>query len=414
MAPAMRISTVEFRSLLLPPVRVPIHALRTFYRPQCAPVPRPACPAQRLEQRRALNLYKTAKAKTVLGQHKVLNFTPWEVDKIAPLEKVEHRVKLWETDKNSKRLSVIADNIPFQELLDKHVDDGKILYSMCEIKKGMAKTYLDAEDMPFPEELKDYAISKAHTYSAPKGIVQKGTQIAGLKNIIFNESSPVNFFRMRMDQAYQFLERGCAVEFRLRLQGRMLLKEERIKPAGPERWTWMHQHMPHLRPDFIMKAMPKSTRYLVNPVSNGRVVQWVAVLGHKQEPEVSLDKRLFRIKDAVIGSIKRGNQAMLPKIMRQQLRESGSEDYSINTGLPKALARAKHNNTGKKRYSGEEKRWLKRDAETDRFLQPDENVGPPVRAVDSDFEREMRRRSGSGSWQQRGYIGSKNGPKGNS
>ncbi|KAI4944277.1 hypothetical protein J4E91_008834 [Alternaria rosae] len=408
MAPRLRIPTVEFRSLLLPPVQIPIRALETLYRPQCAPhVPRPACPAQRLEQRRALNLYKTAKAKTVLGQHKVLNFTPWEVEKIVPLEKVEHRVKLWKTDKKSKRLSVIAESISFQELLEKHVEPGKMLYCLNEIKKGMAKKYIDEPELQIPGELHDFALHTAHTYKAPKTAQQKGKQIGGLKNIIFNESSPVEFFRMCIDRAYQFIEGGHAVEFRLRLQGKTLLKEERIKPAGPERWTWMQSHFPHLRPDTIMKSMPEGTRYMINPVSDGRLVQWVAVAGHKMEPAVNLDKRLFRIKSSVTSSIESGNQAMLPKIMRQQLRESGLEDYSINTGLPREQARAKHGKGGKKVYSGEEKKWLQRDAETDGFLVPDPDGEAPIRKLDNRIDT----RGGTNRWQQRGYVGNKNDPK---
>ncbi|KAI4908701.1 hypothetical protein J4E90_008433 [Alternaria incomplexa] len=408
MAPRMRIPTVEFRSLLLPPVRIPIRALHTLYRPQCAPhVPRPACPTQRLEQRRALNLYKTAKAKTVLGQHKVLNFSSWEIEILAPLQSVKHRVKLWQTDKKAKKLSVIAKSASFEELLTQHVGPGKMLYCLGEITKGMASRHIDDPELPIPEELRDFAIHNAYTYRAPKTAGQKGKQIGGLKNIILNESSPVEYFRMCLDRAYQFIEAGHAVEFRLRLQGKMLLKEERIKPAGPERWLWMHTHFPHLRPEIIMKSMPEDTRYLINPVSDGRLVQWVAVAGNKVEPAINLDNRLFHIKSSVTSSIKSGNQAMLPKVMRQQLRNSGLEDYSINTGLPRKQARAKHGKGGKRVLSGEEKKYLKRDEETDGFLVPDPDAVLPIRRLDDLRDP----RGGTQRWQQRGQIGNKNSPK---
>jgi hypothetical protein len=290
-----------------------------------------------------------------------------------------------------------------QELYNNHIKPGQILYCLGEVKKGIAQTHLDAEDMELAEELKDFSITTAHTFKAPGTIrPTKGKQLGGLKNVIFNESSPITFFRMVMDRAYQFIDAGLAVEFRTRLQGKKLLKEERIKPAGPERWTWMHSHFPHLRPDFIMKAMPPSTRYLVHPMSDGRTVQWVAAKPAKIDPSVNLDQRVARIKDSVTKSIEAGHQAMLPKVMRQQLRESGLEHYSIHTGLPRAQARAKYAKGGKPTYGGEEKKRFKSDAETDRFLQPDEDAGPPIRTVAQDAFTQ-----GGHRWEQRGHIGHK-------
>ena len=402
MPPKIRIPTVEFRSLLLPPVRVPIRALQTLYRPQCAShVPRSACPTQRLEQRRALNLYKTAKAKTVLGQHKVLTFTPYEYPR---LEDLSHKVRFWETTKKGAKEGLIADNISLQELYDNHVKDGEMLWCMDALKKGMAQGYLDNEDqgeasMSVPENLREFSITKAHTFTKPK--TKKGKNIGGLKNIILNESSPTEFYRLSLDRAYQFLEHGCPVEFRLRLQGRPLLKEERIMAANPRRWQWMHSHFPHLRPDFIMKGMPKGTAYVIEPVSDGRSVQWVA--GNPDAPgHEGLNNRIFKIKGAVAHSVKQGKQAMLPKIMRGKLRESGMDAYSTNTGLPKEQARAKYGKGGKVTYGGEETKYLKRDAETDGFMTPD----PALRQSRARARRELNDESQRKMhWEGRGRIG---------
>lgn len=417
MPPTMRIPTVEFRSLLLPPVKIPIRALRTLYRPQCAShVPRPACPIQRLEQRRALNLYKTAKAKTVLGQHKVLNFSPYTCP---PLDTLQHKVKLWaSTTKHgaegvamTTKGDLIADNLSLQDLYDHHVKDGQMLFCMEALKKGMAQAYLDTggkgkEDREIPEELRNFSTTKPGRFGVPapkKG--KKSKELAGLKTIVMNESSPPAYYSLSLNRAYQFIDVGCVVEFRLRLQGKTLSKEDRIKPADHCRWQWMHSYFPHLRPDFIMKGMPEDTVYVIQPVSDGRVVQWVASKPGRVQPPMDLTKRVFNIKTSVGRSIDQGKQAMLPKKMREQLRDSGVADYSPNTAMPKNLARAKFGRGGNVKYNSEEKKYLKKDAETDGFMTPDENLvkqGPRIKMVDDAFDREMR--GGKHRWQGRGHT----------
>ncbi|KAG9194982.1 hypothetical protein G6011_00102 [Alternaria panax] len=394
MPPTMRIPAVEFRSLLSPPVRISIRALQTLCRPQCASrVLRPTRPTQRLEQRRALNLYKTAKAKTVLGQHKVLMFSSY---KYPPLADLTHTVRLWETNKKGSKVAVMADNISMQELYDSHVKDGEMLWCMEALPKAMANNYLDTEDgakveTEIPEKLRDFAITKAHLHSIPKP--KKGkAPLSGLKNIILNESSPVDYYRLSLDRAYQFLEAGCAVEFRIRLQGKQLLKEERYKAVDPRRWQWTHSHFPHLRPDFIMKGMPKDASYQIEPVSDGRVVQWVASTPKSPQNTGSLDKRLFNIKKSVARSIQEGRQAMLPRVLREQYRKAGIDDYSPHTGLPKELARQKFGAGDNVKYGAEEKKYLQKDAETDGFLKPD----PELKA-----QRERKRAELDEYWRER-------------
>ncbi|KAL1796074.1 hypothetical protein ACET3X_006298 [Alternaria dauci] len=417
MPPTMRVPTVEFRSLLLPPVRIPIRALQTVYRPQyVSHIARPACPAPRLEQRRALNLYKTAKARTVLGQHKVLTFSPYTYP---ALKTLKHEVKLWETSKHGSKRGVIAEKISLQELYDSHVKEGQFIWCMDALDKGMAQEFLVEEgegesksegkaNKSLPERLTAFSTAKAHTFSMPTP--KKGRPLAGLKNIVFTDTSPVSYFRLSIDRAFQFLEAGCAVEFRLRLQGKMLRKEERIKAADHRRWQWMHSYFPHLRPDFIMKAMPADTIYLIDPVSDGRVVQWVASRPDKLGNEASLNQRLFNVRSSVVRSIKEGTQSMLPKIMREQLKESGVDLYSTNTGLPKEQAREKYGRGGSATYGAEEKKWLRKfkreDAETDAFMLPDPELqeqGPVIKMGDD--TPDPRTRLSKSGWVTRGRIG---------
>jgi hypothetical protein len=151
-----------------------------------------------------------------------------------------------------------------------------------------------------------------------------------------------------------------------------------------------------------MKGMPKGTAYVIEPVSDGRSVQWVA--GNPDAPgHEGLNNRIFKIKGAVAHSVKQGKQAMLPKIMRGKLRESGMDAYSTNTGLPKEQARAKYGKGGKVTYGGEETKYLKRDAETDGFMTPDPALRQSRVRVRRELNDESQRKM---HWQGRGHIGS--------
>ena len=304
---------------------------------------------------------------------------------------------------------LIADNLSLQDLYDSHVKDGQMLFCLDALKKGMAQAYLDTEDKSeddrrIPEEPRNFSITKPTRLGVPSS--KKGKEIAGLKTIVMNESSPPAYYSLSLNRAYQFIDVGCVVEFRLRLQGKTLSKEDKIKPADHCHWQWMHSYFPHLRPDFIMKGMPEDTIYLIQPVSDGRVVQWVASKPAQVHPTIDLTKRVFNIKNSVGRSINQGKQAMLPRKMREQLRESGVADYSPNTAMPKQLARAKFGRGGNVKYSSEEKKYFKKDAETDGFMTPDEDLmrkGLRIKTVDGSFEREMW--EGKHRWEARGHRG---------
>ncbi|KAF1830105.1 hypothetical protein BDW02DRAFT_115980 [Decorospora gaudefroyi] len=365
----MRIPTVEFRSLLLPPIRVPLRALQSLRGPQSASwvphaAPLPLCTAQR----RTLHLYKTAKAKTVLGQHKVLTFSGYE---IAPPSDSDHRINLYHCGKNDRRL--IAENISLEEAYDKHVTDGKMLFCIDELKKSTAENFEKLKSLDIPAENNNFALIDAHTHRIPLPTKQKGYQLGGLKIIVFNLSSPIDYVKLSLDRAYQFIESGAVVEVRTRMKGKQLTKEERIQSGDFGVWPWMHAHFPHLRPDFVLKAMPKDTTMLIKPVSDGRIVQWVMSPKAALMPRMNLNRRLFRVKESVKQSIQQGKQGQLPKTLRAQLRAQGLDDYSVNTGMPRGQAREKFANGGKVKYGAEEKKHMRRSTDEDRdeFLQVD-------------------------------------------
>jgi hypothetical protein len=369
MRPTTRLPTVEFRSLLLPPIRVPLRAIQTLHRRQ--PAPRTARPSQCLTQRRFLNLYKTAKAKTVLGQHKVLNFEVYDVAKAAPLSDSEHKINLYDSDRKSNKTTLIAEAISLQEVYDNHIKHGRLIYWTHTVDKKTAGILFKLQGEKIVNEHKDYALLSAHTHNVPIDNKQKGSQLGGVKVLIFNLASPISHHRIILDRAYQFIESGKPVEFRIRMQGTKLTPEERVQGGDPKMWPWMHHYFPHLRPDFVMKSMPEGTIFVVKPVSNGRMMQWVMSKPAKQMAPIDLTKRLLRVKESVKQSIREGKQSQLPKTMRKQLVESGLTDYSPNTGLPRLQARAKFAQGGKVILGAEEKKYQQRDAETDGFMLPD-------------------------------------------
>jgi hypothetical protein len=305
-----------------------------------------------------------------LGQHKVLTFDTYDV---APPSDSSHRIHLYESNKKPNQTTLIASDISLQEVYDNHIKDGRMLYCNHAMdKKTVAKLYrLQGEDIA--NEYKNYAIINAHTHNVPIDNKQKGSQLGGLKTLIFNLASPIDHHRIILDRAYQFIEAGKPVEFRVRMQGTKLTKEERHQAGDPTMWPWMHMHFPHLRPDFIMKAMPEGTAYIVKPVSNGRQVQWVMAKPAKEMPPLDLTTRLLRVKESVKQSIREGKQSQLPKIMRKQLAESGLTDYSPNTGLPRLQARQKFAK-GNAKMGAEEKKYQQADAETDGFMLVDSEM----------------------------------------
>jgi hypothetical protein len=326
-------------------------------------------------------------SKTLLGQHEVLWFDRY---KYPPLDELPHKIKLWETDKKGIQKKLIAGNLSLQELYENHVKPGEMVCSTHEVMKGRVKLLAnDDPEAQMPKGLRNYSLCKPYSFRAKDLNKPKGKHVGGLRQIILTDTSPPMYYRRMIDAAYEFLERKCVVEFSLRIQGPALKKKERIESTTPHMWQWLHSVAPHLRPDFIMKGMPENTFYLVEPISNGRVVQWVAGISPLHDNQKGLTKRLLNIKAQIQRNIDEGEQPMLPKKLREQLRESGNTEYSVNTALPKKLARKKFAKGGAVKYSAEEKKYFMKDKETDRFMSPEVELDPLIRIVDEETGEEM-------------------------
>ncbi|CAO2648651.1 Nn.00g079180.m01.CDS01 [Neocucurbitaria sp. VM-36] len=316
-----RLPTIEFRSLLLPPVRIPVRAIRRLCRPQHAPVVLhstrlPQC----LGQRRCLHLYKTAKAKTALGMHKVLNFGSYE---IAEPTASKHKLDLVAGDKDP---TIVAKDISLQELYNKHVKPGCMLYLAHAMNRKTVEKIEKLSDEAIPSEVRNYAIVKAHTRFVKVSKGQKGKQLGGLKIVIVSLASTVEYYKLALDRAYQFIANGSPVEFRIRMSGAKVTKEDKIKPGNPDAWPWLHDRFPHIRPDFILKGMPEGTFYLIKPVSDGRLVQFVMSRPAEKMPRVDLSIRLMRVKDSVQQLIGERKLSQLPKGMRRDLQAAGHKE----------------------------------------------------------------------------------------
>ena len=236
------------------------------------------------------------------------------------------------------RNNMVAEGITLQELYDKHIKPGYMLYFTEMIKKGKAQNF-DFLKAEIPSGgTRTFAICKAHSTHAqiskkttgPTG----GLQFGPLKILNFTLSSPPDFVQIQLDRAYRFIETGCPVEFRLRFAGTKLTKAERIQAGDPEVWPWMHDHFPHMRPDFILKSMPAQAYFLISPVTNNRIVQFVVAKKVENMPKADLLTRLFKVKQSVEQSIVEGRQGGLPSIMRNQLKDAGHTAYTERSSLP--------------------------------------------------------------------------------
>jgi hypothetical protein len=318
---------VEIRFLLSAPIRLSLHTLQSFQRPQCLPTrPQNSRSPQCLAQRRNLCLYKTAKADTVLGQHKILTFERY---KVPPSNDSKHLVNVGKGEAAIK-------NVSLQELYDKHVKPGQLLYLLDDIPDRSTK---DVDRLKSATIAKNYntfglfeAGSLAHNVKDPK----KGKGIGALRVSPLKLSSPASYFKMVLDRSYQFLSHGSPVEFIIRYKSGHIDKEERLATAETESWRWIHDHFPHMRPDFILRSMPEGSRFLVDPVSNGHALQFVIALDAPKGPRLgaSLTTRLFRVKESVKQSIAKGQQAQLPMVMRSKLQREGNKAYTPVTGMP--------------------------------------------------------------------------------
>lgn len=215
----------------------------------------------------------------------------------------DHRVTLVRSETD---LRPLIEDVSLQELYDDHVGPGKLLYAAQQVPKMLAREYEKLRSDDVPSQANKYAILPAHTLLAYKTFNRnKGKHLGRLKHVPVSLANPIEFTKGSLDRAYQFIEADLPVEFRMRLSGKKKKnKKNEIVVPDPAVWQWMHAHFPHLRPDFILKCMPERTEYLVEPVTDGHVVQFV--LGRRSTQTTwpsNLTQRLFRVKDAVSESL---------------------------------------------------------------------------------------------------------------
>lgn len=295
-------------------------------------------------QRRSLHLYKTAKAKTALGMHKILAFNVYDVP---PPSISNHRVNIVKSEFDQ---TPIAKDVSLQEVYDQHISPGKILYMIKPISKKLAENYEKLRDGNIPSQHNTYAIVPAHTIEVNlKNPQREGKQLGPLKGVHITLANPIAYTKEALDRAYQFIDLGSPVEFRIRLLGAVLKKKRKFPPPAPDAWPWMHAHFPHMRPDFILRSMPEGTDYIIRPLSDGRTVQFVLGRKAKQMPKLNLTKRVFRVKAAVAGSMGKHSAAQKRAVKIEEMRpDSGDtggkastakEEKKSNTDIEKVLER---------------------------------------------------------------------------
>lgn len=227
--------------------------------------------------------------------HKILDFNIYTPERAS---ESDHRINIV---KNEFDHTPIAIDLTLEDVYVNWLGPGKFLYMVDTISKNKAEDLEYLRDENVPAKVNNYAIGEAHTIPP---VPEKTPQIGGrhlgpLKEVHLTLANPVEFTKGALDRAYQFIEMGSPVEFRIRLLGSVAKEKLKKVPPNPDACAWMHAHFPHLRPDFILKGMPDMTMYLVKPVSDGRTIQFVLGKKVRQMPQVDLTERVFKVKSTL-------------------------------------------------------------------------------------------------------------------
>ncbi|KAF2826323.1 hypothetical protein CC86DRAFT_455854 [Ophiobolus disseminans] len=350
---------------------VSLRAFQSLCRPQCPPSrPRAARPPQCLAQHRCFCLYKTAKARTTLGQHKLLAFQLYDVE---PPNCSAHEINLVRDEKT------VAENISLEELYEKHIKPGELLYLMEPVKKAASENIATIKKENLTLKHRTFGIFPAGSIPGNAKDPRAGKGIGALRTTPFALSSPAAYFKLAIDRSYTYIDQGAPVEFSIAIKRTKLPKEERITGSHEKGdWPYLHEHFPHLRPDFIFKSMPEGSVWAVEPVSDGRHLHFVIVKPSKinREPQ-NLTARLFKVKESVTTHIKKGQQQGLPAVMRQRLYDSGLRTYSPLTAMPVKLVPPGEEVVEKSEYGEADNERL--PLSRDRYMPAREPVMPKLR-----------------------------------
>jgi hypothetical protein len=231
--------------------------------------------------------------------HKVLFFDRYHP---TPPSESKHKVNLVASTTDRR---VIAEGLSLQELYDNHVDHGKILYMVDPVLKKNDGSLSRLQENNVQSSNNNFALVVAGSIPFNIKNSQKARKQHGaLKNTIFLLSSPPEYTRLALDRSYQFISHGSPVEFRIRLSGPG--QETKVVPgqhSNRDLLPWLFEHFPHMRPDFILKSMPAGTEYMVQPFTNGGIVQFVLAMPAQKGPKLDLTVRLEKVKKRVADTV---------------------------------------------------------------------------------------------------------------
>jgi hypothetical protein len=359
MSPTARL-TATFVPLLSPPLSISVQSLRWLSRR--LPLGRPRSP-----QCRSLHLYKTARAKTVHGMHNVLTFEPYSPPALAESDHTINIVKLVDGHDRTradvqgsngtahegevKIQETVAEGLTLQQVWDDYIEPGKILRLAHTVPRiDVPPDHQTMAARKTVQRFRDFAIIDAFSTGAEatvggkraakaKGNLEEIAHQLSLREVTLQLPTPMPHFATMMDKAYQFIRLGCPVEFNICVRLVTDKKAALVFGDSPpiESLHYVYRHFPHLRPDFICKSMPSGTKYIIEPFSNGRRVQFVLGLASANTgPRLgNLTKRLLRVKASVSNAIEEGRVSQLPRKMRSLRNQQGDGKYSLNRGIPK-------------------------------------------------------------------------------
>ncbi|KAF1967346.1 hypothetical protein BU23DRAFT_559411 [Bimuria novae-zelandiae CBS 107.79] len=421
MLPTARL-TATFVPLLSRPLRVSLQSLRCVTRrPRL--VPSPPC--------RALHLYKSARSRTVLGMHKLIPFSRYDPPDPAMSDHKINIVKLLKANKDGPDREMVAEGVSLKEVYDNYIEPGNMLRLANSIHKRHTSANVDElEKFETAQKYKDYTFLKAHSTPArvkvegrtPSKAITKakisGGEEAGkeirhlqmLREVHLLLATPREHFSQMMDKAYQFIELSCPVEFSIRVKNVTEKKWSKTQSKSTHLFDYAFQRFPHLRPDFILKAMPPGTVYMIEPFSDGRHVQFVLGLKPAEGTplaNMNLTRRALNVKAAAENAIKQGKANELPSVLRFQRIQAGDENYSLDSSVARAALDAKDDlvvaKTGKR--SGHVVKWgvdsLEGSVNGTRMAEWKKNWTRSREGADNDTEMAGRQES----WTRANYRG---------
>ncbi|KAF3045384.1 hypothetical protein E8E11_004959 [Didymella keratinophila] len=358
-----------------------------------------------------------ARAKTALGSHKVLDFDRY---KLKPPGESTHRVNLirWKKGQDWKDQFIkVKENLTLEELYE-HISPGNFIYQADQLSKKLEGRLEELRDQDIAVQNNNYAIGVAKekqwmgsnqiSKKTKKNAIKDGSQMGPLKNVIMLLSNPVTYKHLSLDRAYQFIELGSPVEFRIRLCNSATAVKKKTRSPDPELVPWMMDHFPHIRPDFILKAMPEGTTYIVAPVTDGRMVQFVLGKPTKQAPKIDLTTRLFRVKTAVEKSLPSNPMAqryMFKKVKHSDGKIFDGKQVRAMTEEEKAHQKKLIEAAAKGRAKGTRRLTLGRLREgADELSGKDKSPGPRVNKMGNIAKKQRRveELNSSHRWMSRG------------